>query len=185
MHLSKTKFQSVFLLLLCALLISCASSSGSDSGSASDNDCDGSCPNQNLSIADVEKTLSQSITSAKLLDRNGTIAILDRVGNVLALYQMPSSKVSALITGQIGATGGLEGLNVPTSLVAISKAGTGAYLSSQGNAFSSRTAGQIVQEHFNPGEVGQVAGPLFGVQFSQLICSDITNIRLAFLASGA
>ena len=41
-----------------------------------------------------------------------------------------------------------------------------------GNAFTTRTANQIVQEHFNPGEINQPAGPLFGVQFSQLACSD-------------
>ena len=35
---------------------------------------------------------------------------------------------------------------------AIAKAVTGAYLSSEGNAFSTRTASQIVQEHFNPRE---------------------------------
>ena len=56
---------------------------------------------------------------------------------------------------------------------AIAKAVTGAYLSSEGNAFSTRTASQIVQEHFNPREEFQPAGPLFGVQFSQLACSDL------------
>jgi uncharacterized protein GlcG (DUF336 family) len=56
---------------------------------------------------------------------------------------------------------------------AIAKAITGAYLSSEGNAFSSRTASQIVQEHFNPREQFQPSGPLFGVQFSQLACSDL------------
>ena len=42
-------------------------------------------------------------------------------------------------------------------------------------AFTSRTANQIVQEHFNPGEEFQPGGPLFGVQFSQLACSDFTQ----------
>src|SRR3546814_19199565 len=52
----------------------------------------------------------------------------------------------------------------------IAKAVTGAYLSSGGNAFSTRTASQIVQEHFPPAPttVGLESGPLFGVQFSQL-----------------
>lgn len=59
-------------------------------------------------------------------------------------------------------------------MAAISKAITGAYLSSSGNAFTTRTAGQIIQEHFNPGEQNQPAGPLFGVQFSQLGCSDFS-----------
>ncbi|MGH8541776.1 MAG: heme-binding protein, partial [Stenotrophobium sp.] len=41
--------------------------------------------------------------------------------------------------------------------------------------FSTRTASQIVQEHFDPGENGTPGGPLFGVQFSQLPCSDLAN----------
>src|SRR5581483_1307933 len=71
---------------------------------------------------------------------------------------------------------GLDGLAVvPATIAAISKAITGAYLSSEGNAFSTRTASQIVQEHFNPGELGQPGGPLFGVQFSSLPCSDFNT----------
>ena len=63
---------------------------------------------------------------------------------------------------------------VPSTLAAIAKAVTGAYLSSEGNAFSTRTASQIVQEHFNPGEPLASSGPLSGVQFSQLPCSDLS-----------
>jgi uncharacterized protein GlcG (DUF336 family) len=60
-------------------------------------------------------------------------------------------------------------------LAVISKAGTAAYLSSRGNAFTSRTASQIVQENFNPGEEDRPGGPLFGVQFSQLPCGDLVR----------
>lgn len=67
---------------------------------------------------------------------------------MLGLYQMNGAVTQTLISGQIGAVGGLEGSSVPSILVAISKAGTGAFLSSQGNAFSTRTASQIVQEAF-------------------------------------
>src|SRR5207244_9184203 len=81
---------------------------------------------------------------------------------------------------------GLDGLRlslIPTmapsftdgaSLAAISKAVTGAFLSSQGHSFTSRTASFIVQEHFPPAVNFQSGGPLFGAQFSQLlVCSDI------------
>ena len=61
-------------------------------------------------------------------------------------------------------------------MAAISKALTGAYLSSQGNAFSTRTANQIIQQHFNPGVADTPSGPLFGVQFSQLPCSDFNMV---------
>ena len=57
------------------------------------------------------------------------------------------------ITSGTGATGGLEGIGgLPSEFAAISKAVTGAYLSSEGNAFSTRTASQIIQQNFDPGE---------------------------------
>ena len=60
----------------------------------------------------------------------------------------------------------------------IAKAITGAYLSSGGNAFTTRTASQIIQENYNPLSSGLEGGPLFGVQFSQLPCSDL-SVRFA------
>ena len=68
-----------------------------------------------------------------------------------------------------------NGPGSPAALAAIAKAITGAYLSSGGNAFSTRTASEIVQDTFppNPATVGLGSGPLFGVQFSQLPCSDL------------
>ncbi len=76
-----------------------------------------------------------------------------------------------------------RGLDVVSTIGAISKAITGAYLSSGGNAFSTRTASMIVQANFppSPGTVGLESGPLSGVQFSQLPCSDL-NTR--FMAGG-
>lgn len=164
------------LTLPLALLIACSSGSSDNSGGAEGTNagCDGSCANQRLEASDVELILRQATTQAQTLGLAATISIVDRVGNVLAVYQMPGANAATTISGQIGAQGGLEGASVPAALAAISKAGTGAFLSSQGNAFSTRTAGQIVQEHFNPGEDRTPGGPLFGVQFSQLICSDVT-----------
>src|SRR3546814_14296791 len=43
-----------------------------------------------------------------------------------------------------------QNLTVPAEAGAIAKAITGAYLSSGGNAFSTRTASMIVQQHFPP-----------------------------------
>lgn len=137
--------------------------------------CTGGCTNLNLSSAEVTRLVQQAVAGAELLKVKATVAVVDRVGNVLAIYQMAGAAASTTINGAIGAVGGLEGASVPATLAAISKAGTGAYLSSQGNAFSTRTASQIIQENFNPGEIGAPGGPLFGVQFSQLPCSDVTQ----------
>jgi uncharacterized protein GlcG (DUF336 family) len=161
-------------------------SGGSQSGGSSgaNSGCDGSCANSALTSEDVSLIIQQAAAATSSLGTAGTFAVVDRVGNVLALYQMNGAPATTVINGQIGARGGLEGVTVPSTLAAISKAGTGAYLSSQGNAFSTRTASQIVQEHFLPGQNSQPGGPLFGVQFSQLICGDVTVINPAF-ARGA
>jgi uncharacterized protein GlcG (DUF336 family) len=151
-------------------------SGGTSSGGSSGSNfgCDGGCAYQALSPGEVSQIVQQAVTAARQLGTAGTFAVVDRVGNVLALYRMSGAPATSVINGQRGSSGGLENLTVLATLAAISKAGTGAYLSSQGNAFSTRTASQIIQEHYLPGQSNQPGGPLFGVQFSQLVCSDIT-----------
>ncbi|MBI1765139.1 MAG: heme-binding protein [Acidobacteria bacterium] len=80
---------------------------------------------------------------------------------------------------------GLEGVRVPICTAAISKAVTACFLSSNGHAFTPRTASFIVQEHFPPGISFQGSGPLFGVQFSQLLCSDVNPKAPLGLSAGA
>ena len=59
----------------------------------------------------------------------------------------------------------------------VSKAGTAAYLSSNQNAFTSRTAGFIIQQHFPAGVRNTSPGPLVGVGLSNLFTSDINKFR--------
>lgn len=131
-----------------------------------------------LAPADVSRILAQAAFEAQARGKPAHIAVADRSGNVLAVFSMPGAPATIAITSGLGVAGGLDGIaagTVPATLAAIAKAITGTDLSSQGHAFSTRTAGQIVQEHFNPGELGETAGPLYGVQFSQLACSDVTR----------
>ncbi|HYY41493.1 MAG TPA: hypothetical protein VE775_02100, partial [Pyrinomonadaceae bacterium] len=84
---------------------------------------------------------------------------------------------------------GLEGADFPAALnparlAAITKAGTASFFSTSGNAFTPRTASFIIQEHFPPNVTNQPSGPLFGVQFSQLFCSDIKKPGLPLGLSG-
>jgi uncharacterized protein GlcG (DUF336 family) len=138
-----------------------------------------------LTIADVQTIIAQAVTQAVASNVRATIAVTDRGGNVLGVFQMTNAPTTVLIgssTSPRCAEGvaqtsicGLEGQRVPATLAAISKAGTGAFLSSNGNAFSTRTASDIIQEH-RPVSVSFVmSGPLFGVQFSSLPCTDIKN----------
>jgi len=69
----------------------------------------------------------------------------------------------------------LDGIYIPNGYAAISKAGTSNYFSTQGNAFSTRTANTLIQQNFVPGETDRPGGPLFAVQIAQLACSDVNT----------
>jgi uncharacterized protein GlcG (DUF336 family) len=174
---------------LFALFALSACGGGGNSGSSVGTDptpvgCSGSCATAAsvLTVDDVGRIIAQGVFEAQAQQKSATIAVVDRVGNVLAVYATSGAGGNVLVAtrpdGAGGSTisGGLEGIALPIgAAAAIAKAITGAYLSSEGNAFSSRSASQIVQENFNPGEREQPGGPLFGVQFSQLPCSDFSS----------
>lgn len=197
------------VMLSALVLVGCSGGSPVTAPTGTDPtlNCTGNCANAttNLTAADVQQVIAQGVAEAQARNVNATIAVVDRVGNVLAVYRMGfagTRSVTVTTTPQIpvintppptpptaippavnpgAVAGGLEGVRLPVAAApvnidhaaAIAKAVTGAYLSSEGNAFSSRVASQIVQENFNPGEMFQPAGPLFGVQFSSLPCSDL------------
>jgi len=131
---------------------------------------------ESLSSAEVGTVIAQAAAEARARNVAATIAVTDRVGNVLAVFAMPGAAAAAVIpAAPDGTSRDAQGLTIPSAAAAIAKAITGAYLSSGGNAFSSRTASMIAQEHFPPAPTtaGLESGPLFGVQFSQLPCSDL------------
>lgn len=136
---------------------------------------------ESLSVGEVQQIIAQAVGEAQRRNLPSVIAVVDRVGNVLGVFRMNGARTLARTSAMTEA--GLntplvdaQGLDVPAEMAAISKAVTGAYLSSGGNAFSSRTASQIVQQHFPPAPStrGLESGPLFGVQFSSLPCSDLS-----------
>ena len=154
--------------VLCAVLGGCG-------GGAGGGGLQVPAPNA-LTVADVQQIMAQAVFEAQARNAKATIGIIDRVGNVLGIFKMNGAAPVFKIDGAKGAVGGLEGLMIlPPEYAVVPKAFTAAYFSSAGNAFSTRTAAQVIQEHFNPGEFSQPAGPLFGVQFSQLTCSDVSQ----------
>jgi uncharacterized protein GlcG (DUF336 family) len=158
--------------------------------SPADSGCIGFCANAStfLQASQVERIIAQAVAEARARGLEATVAVVDRVGNVLAVFQT-NGAMGSLVTIRSSrfermrppvppnpAISGLEEVDfIPATFAAIAKAITAAYLSSEGNAFTTRTANQIVQEFFNPGEIGQPGGPLFGVQFSQLPCGDLVR----------
>jgi len=194
-----------FLGALISVLVMVGCSGGGGSGpsragvSATNTGCDGSCsemsPGAFLTEDDVKDVISRAVAEAVRNRVNATIAVVDRVGNPLAVFRMNdpdlrtlndtadpiipvSEQPTVIVTSRRTplVNTGLENINIiPDTAAALAKAITGAYLSSEGNAFTTRTANQIVQENFNPGETNQISGPLFGVQFTQLPCSDLSE----------
>ncbi len=172
------------VILVAALLVSACGGGSGPSAAGVDPatpaaGCSGFCadtPTQ-LVVSDIERIVARAVAEAQARGVAATIAVVDRVGNVLGVFRMNGAGLTVTVRSMgTPVSGGLEGVNViPDTLAAIAKAITGAYLSSEGNAFTTRTASQIVQDHFNPGEFLQPAGPLFGVQFSQLPCSDLVQ----------
>lgn len=168
----------IYKLIAILAVVSLVSCGGSSTGGSTPA-CTSACPQPVvadgfLTVDDVQRVIAQAAHEASTRKRVATIAVVDRVGNVLGIFRMNGAKTNFRISSAKGITGGLEFIDIlPDTFAAVTKAITGAYLSSNGNAFSTRTSGQIIQEHFNPGEKNQPGGPLFGVQFSQLACSDL------------
>jgi len=149
-----------------------------------------------LNTDDVRTVIAQAVSAAVALSRPVTVAVTDKEGNVLGVFTMTGAPNRTQFRGNSGfdqqpnnpaglVAEGLEGTNLipalnPVRRAAISKAGTAAFFSTQGNAFTTRTAGFIIQEHIPPGVDFRPGGPLYGVQFSQLPCSDIKMPGLPF-----
>ena len=119
-----------------------------------------------LAVTDVQTVIAQAVSRATALTggplaTNAVIAVADREGWVLGVWALNPNATAA----------------DPLVAEAIAKAGTAAFLSSDNNAFSSRTAGFIVQQNFPPGIQNTPPGPLVGVNFSQLGFSDINKFK--------
>ncbi len=136
-----------------------------------------------LTTDEVRTIIAQAVSAAVAMNKLVTVAVTDREGNVLGLFNMTGASTMMQIRGggplqtPDPITGlvpvGLEGTRLASRFGAISKAGTAAFFSTSGNAFTTRTAGFIIQEHIPPGVNFRPGGPLYGVQYSSLRCSDI------------
>jgi uncharacterized protein GlcG (DUF336 family) len=113
-----------------------------------------------LTPADVQGIINRAVTRAVKISPNSVIAVTDREGYVLGVWVV---RGGAATPGEIA--------------TAVSKAGTAAYLSSNQNAFTSRTAGFIIQQHFPPGVSNTSTGPLVGVGLSNLFVSDVNRFK--------
>jgi uncharacterized protein GlcG (DUF336 family) len=137
-----------------------------------------------LTVADVQTVIAQAVSKAVAMNVPVTVSVTDSEGNLLGTFAMTGAPSMTLIRS-VGRSGqGLENISVPAAAAANSKAGTAGIFSSNGNAFTTRTASFIIQEHFPPAVDNRPGGPLYGVQFSTLPCSDIAIAGLPLGLSG-
>jgi uncharacterized protein GlcG (DUF336 family) len=122
-----------------------------------------------LTVGEIQAIIGQSVEQSMALGALAVTAVVDREGFVLGAFQMAGAPAGpAFPVPATAAPDAAPGVNA-----AIAKARTAASLSSAQNAFSSRTAAFIVDQHFPPGILFTPAGPLFGVQNSNDTASDI------------
>jgi uncharacterized protein GlcG (DUF336 family) len=86
-----------------------------------------------LTSSEVAQVITQAISRAEQISPEATIAVVDREGFVVGVWSLRPT---------------VSELDV---VDAITKAGTASFLSSDQHAFTSRTAGFIVQQNFPPG----------------------------------
>jgi uncharacterized protein GlcG (DUF336 family) len=125
-------------------------------------------PTGQLQVSDLQTIIAQAVTQAVHDNVQVVIAVSDREGNVLGVFDMtgaPSTSKDDLF--------GIFSPSPTTQEIAIQKARTAAFLSSDQNAFSTRTALQITGANFPPGIANSGPGPLFGLPMSSLPCGDV------------
>lgn len=136
-----------------------------------------------LTAEDVEQILAQAATRARQLKQRSIIAVTDREGFLLGLWDVEDRLPARLPTIIFPRLRNVEA-SIPALKTyalaggAVTRASTAAFLSSNDNAFTTRTAGFIIQQHFPPGVRNSPPGPLVGVGFSSLFFSDVNKVKL-------
>jgi len=117
-----------------------------------------------LSATDVQNIVqaaAQAADSASMV-----IAVVDRGGNILAVYRKPGAGSNA--TGNFGAS-------VDINDLAVALARTAAYFSNDQAPLSSRTVRFISGIHFPPGVTNTSNAPLYGIENTNRGCTLSTN----------
>ena len=131
-----------------------------------------------LTTAEIEDLIAECLHFAGRVGTRPdlTVGVVDPEGNALAVYHAAGVPADPLLRSNRAA-------------VALAKAGTGAYFSSDQQTFSTRSAAFIIQDHFPPGVRYLPGGPLYGVEFSSIATSDVNPIvapiPASFLATSA
>ena len=150
-----------FAALSAAALVSCG-------GTGSSSNSPGSPP----SVAELSASDVQSIVQAAAAAVNApyVIAVTNREGDILAVYQKP---------GFSPTTVGNFSRSVDTNELAVSLARTGAFFSNDQAPLSSRTVRFISGIHFPPGVTDTSNAPLYGIENTNRGCALSHKLSIA------
>jgi uncharacterized protein GlcG (DUF336 family) len=110
-----------------------------------------------LDVQNIVQAAAQAAQSTTMV-----IAVVDRGGNVLAVYREPGASSTAI--GNFGATVNIDDL-------AVALARTAAYFSNDQAPLSSRTVRFISGIHFPPGVTNTSNAPLYGIENTNRGCT--------------
>src|SRR5271169_5303234 len=144
-------------LLLGAVALLCLSCGGGSSSSPGPPP-----PATPLSVADVTNVVQNAVTS---VNAPMVVAVVDRAGNILAVFQTPGAPTMSMNLGQM----------VRADDLAVGLARTAAYFSNDSAPLSSRTVRFISGIHFPPGVAGTANADLYGIENTNRGCTLSTN----------
>jgi uncharacterized protein GlcG (DUF336 family) len=122
--------------------------------------------NQHLTKKDVSNILAAAASQAL---PSQIISVTDRDGQILGIVAMNQAKVGSNPLDQSGIPNPL----LSTLVKSITRSRTAAFFESHEDAFTTRTARFIIQDHFPFPLPNTSGGPLYGVEFSSLPGSDV------------
>jgi len=129
-------------------------------------------PSSSVALLTVADVLSVVQNSAMAVDAPVVIAVTDRGGHILAVFQKPGAPAAAI--GNFGAS-------VGTAELAVALARTAAYFSNDQAPLSSRTVRFISGIHFPPGIANTPNAALYGIENTNRGCP----LNVAFLPGQA
>src|SRR3989442_7614841 len=103
------------------LLGACSGSSGGSAPAACTSDCGATF----LTQADVQRVITQAVAEAQARGIAAHVAVVDRVGNVIASYRMNGAPDTVAIASGLPVSGGLDAIpqgTIPSAFSAIAKA---------------------------------------------------------------
>src|ERR1700693_367607 len=149
----------ILVVVLAIFLVGCGGGSQTTSQSVVNNTPASASATVTLTSADVDSIIHAA--AAATSPTTAVIAVVDRAGNVLALYRKPDAPLT--VAGNFG-------IQTSTNDVAVGLARTGAFFSNDQAPLPSRTVRFISGVHFPPGVSNASNADLYGIENTNRGC---------------